>query len=56
MVDVFLEWLNEFASWTEDLELVVFSGAHHDPGVVFVPVEIADAVGEAAVHEEPNMN
>lgn len=46
------EGFDEFASGTEDLHLVVFSGTNHDPGVVLVPVETRDAIGEATVHEE----
>ena len=52
MVDRLLERLDELAGWAEDLQLVVFCRAHHDPRVVLVPVEVADAVREAAVHEE----
>jgi hypothetical protein len=55
MIYTLLYWLNEFARGAEYLHLVVFGGGHHDPGVVLVPVEIADAVGEAAVHEESRM-
>tara|TARA_R110002003_G_scaffold175_2_gene14157 strand:+ start:26564 stop:26734 length:171 start_codon:yes stop_codon:yes gene_type:complete len=53
MVHGLVQWLDELARWAEDLELVVFGRAHHDPGIVLVPVEVADAVGEATVHEEP---
>ena len=53
MIDAFLEWLDEFACGAEYLELVVFGGGEHDPGVVLVPVEVGDGVCEAAVHEEP---
>ena len=52
MIDAFLERLDEFACGAEDLQLVVFGGGEHDPGVVFVPVEVGDGVCEAAVHEE----
>ena len=47
-----LEWLDEFARGPEDLQLVVLGSAHHEPGVVLVPVKVADAVGEATVHEQ----
>ena len=52
MIHSLLEGLDEFARGTEDLELVVFGRAHHEPGVVLVPVKVADAVREATVHEE----
>jgi hypothetical protein len=52
MVDSFLEGLDEFARGAEDLELIIFCGAHHEPGVVFVPVKIADTVSKATVHEQ----
>ena len=55
MIYTLLNWLNEFARGAEDLHLVVLGGGHHNPGVVLVPVEIADAVGEAAVHEQPRL-
>jgi hypothetical protein len=32
--------------------LVVFGGAHHEPGVVLVPVKVTDTVSKATVHEE----
>lgn len=51
MVDTLLQWLHEFAARSEDLQLVVFGGTHHDPRIVFVPVKVADTVCEAAVHE-----
>jgi hypothetical protein len=53
MIDALLERLDEFARGAEDLQLVVFGGGEHDPGVVLVPVEVGDGVCEAAVHEEP---
>lgn len=52
MVNAFLEWLNEFARGTEYLKLVVLSSAHHEPGIVLIPVKVTDAIGEATVHEE----
>lgn len=52
MVDSLLDGLDELACWTEDLQLVVFGCAHHDPRIVLVPVEVADSVCETAVHVE----
>ena len=54
MIDTLLQWLDELACSSEDLELVVFGGAEHDPWIVLVPVEVADAIREATVHEQPN--
>ena len=55
MIYRLLERFDELATRAENLHLIVFGGGHHDPGVVLVPVEVADAVGEAAVHEEPGL-
>lgn len=51
-VGILVDGLDEFAGGAEDLHLVVFGRGKHEPGVVLVPVEVADAVCEAAVHEE----
>jgi hypothetical protein len=53
MVDSLVEWLDKLAARTEDLQLIVFCCAHHHPWVILVPVEVANAVGETTVHEEP---
>lgn len=52
MVYSLLDWLNEFARGTEDLQLVVLCSAHHEPWIVLVPVKVADSVREATVHEQ----
>ena len=52
MVHSLLERLDEFARGPEDLELVVFGRAHHEPGVILVPVKVTDAVSKATVHEQ----
>ena len=51
VVDCLGQWLDKLASRTENLQLVVLGGAHHQPGVVLVPVKVADTVGEATMHE-----
>lgn len=51
MVHLLLEHVDEGACGSEDLELIVFGGGEHDPGVVLVPAEVADAVCEATMHE-----
>jgi hypothetical protein len=53
MIDSLVQWLDKFATWAENLQLVVFGCSDHNPGVVLVPIEIANAVGEATMHEEP---
>jgi hypothetical protein len=52
VIDCLGQWLDKLAGRTEDLQLVVLGGTHHQPGVVLVPVKVADAVGEATVHEQ----
>jgi hypothetical protein len=52
VIHALLERLNRFARGTEDLHLVVVGDGHHDPGVILVPVEVADAISEASVHEK----
>jgi hypothetical protein len=52
MIDSLVQWLDKFATRPEYLQLVVFGCAHHNPGIVLVPVKVADAVGEATVHEQ----
>jgi hypothetical protein len=52
VVHSLVKWLDKLATGTENLQLIVFGGAHHDPGVVLVPVKIANAVGEASMHEK----
>jgi hypothetical protein len=44
--------LNQLAAGAPHLDQVVFSSADHDPRVVPVEGEVADAVSVAAVHEE----
>jgi hypothetical protein len=52
-VDSLVQWLDEFATWPENLQLIVFGCSNHNPGIVFVPVKVADAVGKATVHKQP---
>jgi hypothetical protein len=52
MVHSLVQWLDQFAAGSEDLQLIVFRRTHHDPWVVLIPVEVADTVGEATVHEQ----
>jgi hypothetical protein len=52
MVHSLLQRLNKFARRAEDLQLVVLGSAHHKPGIILVPVKVADSVGEATMHEQ----
>ncbi len=51
MIHSLLEWLNKLTRRAEDLQLVIFGSAHHEPRVVLVPIKVADSVGKATVHE-----
>jgi hypothetical protein len=53
MIDSLVQWLDKFATRPEDLQLVIFGCSNHNPGVILVPIEVADTVGEAAVHKQP---
>jgi hypothetical protein len=54
MVHSLLQRLNKFARRAEDLQLVVLGSAHHKPGIILVPVKVADSVGKATMHEQTN--
>jgi hypothetical protein len=55
VIHALLERLNRFARGTKDLHLVVVGDGHHDPGVILVPVEVADAISEASVHKKSGL-
>ena len=52
MIDSLLEWLDQFPTGAEDLQLVVLGRTDHDPWIILIEIEVADAVGEATVHEQ----
>lgn len=52
MISVLFERFDEFAAWAENLQLVVLGSTQHDPGIVLVPIEVADTISKATVHEE----
>jgi hypothetical protein len=54
MIHSFLRNIDETVRWPEDLQLIVFCRSKHDPWIVLVPVEVANAICESTVHEQPN--